>query len=88
MQILKIFMESKAPDVLANFYEEVLDLSVHRKDGVIEIAVIEAKLAAISVDVLPGTRFSEERARQFIVTQQPIGEPLSPEATQSGMRNL
>ena len=58
------------------------------QDGVIEIAVIEARLAAIDVEVLPATRFSEERSRQFILSHQPLGEPLSPEALQSGMRNL
>lgn len=58
------------------------------RDGVVEIAVIESKLSAIDIEVLPGTRFSGERARQFIVRQQPLGQPLSPEATQSAMRNL
>lgn len=58
------------------------------RDGVVEIAVIESKLAEIGIEVLPGTRLSEERARQYIMRQQSVGAPLSPEAIQSGMRNL
>ena len=56
--------------------------------GVVEITVIEGKLAAVDVDVLPGTRLSETRARQTITRQQAVGEPLRPDAVQTGMRNL
>ena len=70
------------------FFARTLIPEQNVQSGVIEIAVIESRLAAIDVDALPGTRFSEERARQFIVNQQPLGEPLSPDAAQAGMRNL
>jgi hemolysin activation/secretion protein len=56
--------------------------------GVVEVAVIEGRLAAVDVEVLPDTRYSAERARKFILRQQPQGEPLSPDALQAGMRNL
>ena len=58
------------------------------RDGVIEIAVLEARLSAIDVEALPGTRFSEERTRRFIASQQAVGSALRPDAIQAGMRNL
>lgn len=70
------------------FFARALVPQQRVQDGVVEIAVLESRLAAIDVEALPGTRFSEERARQFIVSQQPLGAPLSPDATQTGMRNL
>ena len=58
------------------------------REGVVEIAIIESKLSAIDVEVLPATRLSEDRARRYITAQQAAGVPLSPEATQKAMRNL
>jgi hemolysin activation/secretion protein len=58
------------------------------QDGIVEIAVIESRLGAVDVEALPGTRFTTERARRFILSQQPLGEPLSPDAARWGMSNL
>jgi hemolysin activation/secretion protein len=57
-------------------------------DGVVEIAVIESKLGAIEVETLPGTRLSAERARQTILSQQPLDAPLNLDAVRWGMGNL
>jgi hypothetical protein len=39
MKILRIVMESKSPEILADFYEKVLALPVHRKPGETEILI-------------------------------------------------
>ena len=56
--------------------------------GVVEITIIEGRLSAIDAEVLPGSRISGEQARHYIESQQAIGEPLHPQAVQTGLRNL
>ena len=51
------------------------------KDGVLRILVTEARMGKVSVEMPQGpTRFSKERAAEYITYANPIGEPLNLDA--------
>ena len=57
-------------------------------EGIVEVAVLEGKLAAVEAETLPGTRFSADSAKRYITSQHRVGEPLRPDDVQWGLRNL
>jgi hemolysin activation/secretion protein len=56
--------------------------------GIVTIEVIEGRLASMRIESLPGNRLDPEWARTAIERLQRTGEPLRPDAVQTGLRNL
>jgi hemolysin activation/secretion protein len=82
----------KACDAIVNLYR-ASGLTVQAilppqkiADGVVRILVTEAKLSSVFVDTPRGeTRFSKEKAAEYITYANPLGEPLNTKAIERAL---
>ena len=82
----------KACDVIVNLYR-ASGLTVQAilppqkiADGVVRILVTEAKLSSVFVDTPRGeTRFSKDKAAEYITYANPLGEPLNTKAIERAL---
>lgn len=58
------------------------------QDGIVEIVVLEGRLGGIDIEQAPDARLDKQLARDIVLAQQKIGEPLRPEDAQRGLRLL
>ena len=77
----------RACDAIQNFYRtkgytvKAIVPPQKMKDGILRILVTEAKMGKVTIETPQGpTRFSKERAAEYITYANPIGEPLNLDA--------